>query len=181
MNDTEFAQSIAQWGSDVLRFCYVITGNRQDGEELYQDTMLLLLEKHGQLELLENPKAYAVSSAIKLWKNRCRKRFRRFCLVPQDSLDELTELGINCEDTTQLTPEEMMIRKMQVSILRKAIANLPEKYRVPLQLFYSADLPIHSVAQILRLPENTVKSRLHRAKEIIRKELEDSEYDRSGI
>ena len=50
MNNNEFEQFVLQNGKDILRFCRIITGNTENGDELYQDTMLKLLEKQQDLE-----------------------------------------------------------------------------------------------------------------------------------
>ena len=66
-------------------------------------------------------------------------------------------------------------------LVRQLVEQLPEKYRLPIQLYYSADLTVASIAQVLKLPENTVKSRLRRAKQKIRISLEEMEYEGSTI
>ena len=56
--------------------------------------------------------------------------------------------------------------------MTKAVTALPYKYRTVIVLTYFKDLPNQNVSQILNLPESTVKTRLKRAKEMLRKELE---------
>lgn len=176
MNEQQMDQLVQLYGKDILRFCRITAGNAEEGNDLYQDTMLILLEKCHQLDMTQNVKAYAVSTALKLWKNRKRKLLRRLQLVPQESLEELSELGIH-PGAEGSSPEEILLRRTRIRQVRQIVEQLPEKYRLPVQLFYSADLPISAIAQILKLPENTVKSRLHRAKEKIRRELEETERE----
>lgn len=180
MNEQQMEQTVQLYGRDILRFCRITAGNTEDGDELYQDTMLTLLEKRNRLDPAWNIKSYAISVALNLWKDRKRKIARRLRLVPQESLEDLSEQGIHPGDETE-SPEEVLIRENQIQMVRKIVAVLPEKYRLPVQLYYSADLGISAIAEILNLPENTVKSRLHRAKEKIRRTLEELEYERSGI
>ena len=45
MNNDEFDQFVLKFGKDILRFCRMTAGNAENGDELYQDTMLKLLEK----------------------------------------------------------------------------------------------------------------------------------------
>lgn len=176
MNDMQLEQIVRTCGKDILRFCRITTGNEEEGDELYQDTMLTLLEKQIELDSEGNIKSYAISIALKLWRNRRRKFARRLRLVPQESLEELTELGLPVGDA-QMSPEELVIQRSLLGQVRSLVHNLPEQYRLPIELFYAANLPIRSIAQVLKLPENTVKSRLHRGKEIIRQKLEEAEYD----
>ena len=179
MNELQMEQQIQCWGADLLRFCRITTGNREDGDELYQDTMLMLLEKRDRLDVQQNVKAYAAGTALKLWKGRKRKFARRLWLVPQESLEGLSERGI--QPGTAPSAEEVLMGQVQVRAVRQLVQKLPDKYRLPVQLYYSAGLTVAAIAQVLKLPENTVKSRLHRAKKTIRTKLEEMEYEGSGI
>ena len=73
------------------------------------------------------------------------------------------------------------MEQVQIRTVRQLVQQLPEKYRLPIQLYYSAGLTVAAIAQVLKLPENTVKSRLHRGKKTIRTKLEEMEYEGSGI
>ena len=179
MEKERLAQIIAAYGPDILRFCRITAGSSAEGDELYQDTMLLLPEKRNGLDGSQNVKGYALSVAVKLWKNRQRKAARRLRLVPQESLEALTQRGIQPGETA--SPEEALLQKSQAEILRELIRQLPEKYRLPLHLHYSADLPVKEIAKLMKLPESTVKTRLRRAKEQLRQKLEEMDDDRTAI
>ena len=70
MNNYEFEQFVQDNGKDILRFCRMTCGDKDSGDELYQDTMLKLLEKTKQLDIQQNVKSYALSISILLWKNK---------------------------------------------------------------------------------------------------------------
>ncbi len=57
-------------------------------------------------------------------------------------------------------------------MVRKAVAALPEKYRLPVLLFYMENLKVAEIAAVLKLPQGTVKSRLFQARKVLQKELE---------
>ena len=179
MEQEQLAQIITAYGPDILRFCRITAGNSAEGDELYQDTMLILLEKRNILDASQNVKSYAISTAVKLWKNRKRKIARRLRLVPQESLEELTRRGIQTGETA--SPEDSLLQKSQAKALQEMICQLPQRYRLPLQLHYSADLPVKEIAKLMKLPESTVKTRLRRAKEQLRQKLEEMDYDRTAI
>ena len=73
MSDTEFESFVMNAGPDILRFCRIITNNKEQGDELYQDAMVLLLEKRASLKAEQNSKSYALSVAVLLWKNKKKK------------------------------------------------------------------------------------------------------------
>ena len=179
MNEEQLESLVRHSGADILRFCRITTGNREDGDELYQDTMLTLLEKLDRLDEGLNVKSYAISVALKLWKGRKRKLARRLRLAPQESLDALMDQGI--QTGSVVSPETMLLRQDQVQQVRELVNQLPEQYRIPIQLYYSAGLTVCAIAEILKLPENTVKSRLHRGKKRIRTKLEELDDDGTGI
>ena len=70
MNKQEFEQFVIKDGKDILRFCRMNAGDTESGNELYQDTMLTLLEKRNKLSTERNIKSYALYTAILLWKNK---------------------------------------------------------------------------------------------------------------
>lgn len=72
-------------------------------------------------------------------------------------------------------PEDEAIRSDQRSRLLAAIADLPERYREAITLFYLRDRSYEEVAEILGLPLGTVKTHLHRAKVRLRRLLESGE------
>lgn len=77
----------------------------------------------------------------------------------------------------QKQPEEAVLRMAEVRAIQKIVAELPEKYRILLYLYYSGDMKIVEIADILKLPEGTVKTRLYKAKKIIKEEWKVMGYD----
>ena len=63
-------------------------------------------------------------------------------------------------------------RELQVDV-RQAVERLPEKYRLPVMLFYFEGMAVADIANALDLPQGTVISRLHRGRERLREELKD--------
>lgn len=68
--------------------------------------------------------------------------------------------------------EEQMISKEEQVQVRKAVEKLPEKYQLPIVLFYMEEMKISEISDILGIPQGTVKSRLYKAKKELEKELE---------
>ena len=76
------------------------------------------------------------------------------------------------------TPEQMMINKQEIAEVRNAVQMLPEKYRIPICLSYSAGLTMEEIATCMKVPVNTVKTRIRKAKSILKQELEARGIDR---
>lgn len=179
MNNDEFERFVLKFGKDILRFCRMTAGDAENGDELYQDTMLKLLEKKKKLDSMQNTKSYALSTSIYLWKNKKKKYANRLRLVPIDSMDEMAEEGYEIPDKeNEVSPEHIVLQQNEVDMIQGLVASLPEKYRIPIYLYYSADMQISAIAEILGLPDGTVKSRMRKAKKQLKEKLEAIGYDR---
>lgn len=179
MNDYEMEQFVLKYGRDILRFCRMTAGESEAGDELYQDTMLKLAEKKQLLSSDQNTKSYALSISLFLWKNKRRKHKIREKLVPLDSIEALEEDGWQfAHDSYSESPEQELLNRHKIQEVQRVVANLPEKYRLPIHLFYSADMQISEISQMLHIPEGTVKTRLRKAKKLLKRELEALGYDR---
>ena len=179
MNHDEFERFVLKFGKDILRFCRMTAGDAENGDELYQDTMLKLLEKRNRLDSAQNTKSYALSTSIYLWRNKRKKYANRMRLVPIDSMEEMSEEGHEVADyDNEVSPEHIVLQQNEVDMIQGLVATLPEKYRIPIYLYYSADMQISEISEILELPEGTVKSRMRKAKKQLKEKLEAIGYDR---
>ena len=97
-----------------------------------------------------------------------RKRAWRNRIVPQNVDTEAEQAKSDCPDMS-----ESVIADEEKRILWKAIDRLDDRYRIPLLLYYMEELSIAEIAGLLAIPEGTVKSRLHKARKLLEKELED--------
>lgn len=139
MDKHEFEQFVTEHGKDILRFCRMSAGSTERGNELYQDTMVKLLEKQKKLDAAQNIKSYAMQTAILLWKNKKKKYAVRNRIFPEGSLEEYMEQGGlsgTCED--EKTPEQML-NQAEIEEVQAVVAALPEKYRMPVYLNFSAE------------------------------------------
>jgi len=70
-------------------------------------------------------------------------------------------------------PEQQWLRLAAAQAVRSAVAELPEKYRVCVDLYFFYDCSIREIGEITGFPENTVKSHVFRAKKILRAKLSE--------
>lgn len=168
MNITELEKCIEKYGNDIYSFCLHLAYSQQEAEELYQDTFLKAVELLNGIEAENNPKSYLLSITIRLWKNQKRKYTWRKRIAGFSSLEEET---LEAEPVSGYSLEEEVLKKEQLMQLRQAVKGLEHKYRIPVCLYYMEGMPIADVAKILKLPKGTVKSRLYKAREILKKQL----------
>lgn len=170
MKSCEIDLLVEQYGDSVYRYCKGITFTPEDAEDLYQQTFLKAFELHKRISLNKNPKAFLMSIASNLWKNHKSKYARRERIAPTISSEqEEVRIEVASEEPDIL---EQIVKREQLENLRECVEKLPEKQRQVIQLFFAGGLSIEEIAGILKIPKGTVKSRLHSAKEQLRKEME---------
>ena len=174
MNAREIENCIDDFGTDIYRCCLKLCADRTEAEDLYQQTFLKALETEWTLDWKKNPKALFFSLAHNLWKSDKRKQARRNMIAPCSNLDDETEAILHSEESI----EENYLQKELILEVRRIIQTLPEKFQVPLILFYLSDCSIDQIAAIIKKPPGTVKSRLFKGRTLIKKRLEDAGYER---
>ncbi|MCI8417226.1 MAG: RNA polymerase sigma factor [Lachnospiraceae bacterium] len=173
MNAREIERCMDEFGTDIYRFCRKLCGDKADAEDLYQQTFLKALETEWTLDWEKNPKALFFSLAHNLWKSHRRKQARRNRIAPCRNLDEEVA-AFHTEENI----EESYFQKELIIEVRQIIQSLPEKFQVPLLLFYLSDCSIEQIATIIKKPPGTVKSRLFKGRNLIKKRLEGAGYER---
>ena len=174
MNAREIEKCIDDFGTDIYRFCLKLCADKADAEDLYQQTFLKALETERTLDWEKNPKALFFSLAHNLWKSDRRKQARRSTIAPCSNFDDAAEKVLYSEESI----EEGYLQKELIAEVRQIIQTLPEKFQVPLILFYLSDCSIEQIAAIIKKPPGTVKSRLFKGRSLIKKRLEDAGYER---
>ena len=173
MTRRDMERLLTRHGNTIAVFCCYLTGSRESGEELYQDTMLKTLElmdriqiRDGDEEELLGVRNYCMGIAVRLYRNQSRREALRAHL----SLDD-EETGIGYIVSDGLNPEELYEKKQQMLHIRAAVRSLPAKYREIIYLFYYADQSIQEIAETLHIPLGTAKSRLNRARKTLNRLL----------
>ena len=174
MNAKELEECIDDFGTDIYRFCLKLCADKADAEDLYQQTFLKALETQWTLDWEKNPKALFFSLAHNLWKSDRRKKARRNTIAPRSNFDEEGEMVLHSEESI----EESYLQKELLAEVDQIIQTLPEKFKVPLILFYLSGCSIEQIAAIIRKPPGTVKSRLFKGRSLIKKRLEDAGYEK---
>lgn len=169
MKQEELENYIYAYGKDLYSFCCCVTHSRQEADDLYQDTFLKMYELGEKVVIRSNAKSFMMSVALNLYRNHKRKQSIR---------QKITGINISVDETadnivcTGAETEEIMVAKEVREMVRAAVVQLPDKYRIPILLYYMEELPLQDIAAVMHIPEGTVKTRLHRAKKILKEELE---------
>lgn len=171
MTKQELEMCIYEYGKDIYSFCKQLTCSLQEADDLYQDTFLTAVELKDKIDYADNVKSYLLSIALRIWKNRRRKFAWRKRIADIQPMTEEKDTGISI--STKPLPEEQILDEEKKEAVRHAVNKLPKRLCVVILLFYMEELPIAQIASILKIPAGTVKSRLHQARKLLKKELED--------
>ena len=153
MTKEGFAAQIEQLQGRLYRVALCMLKNDADVQDALQETVLRAWEKRYMLRNEAYFGTWVTRIAINVCKQMCRQK-RRIVLM-----DELPETPATSDGIT----------------LKMLIESLPEKLRLPFVLYYSEGMETAEVANALHLTAAAVRSRIHRAKIILRKELVDHE------
>lgn len=169
MNKQLLEHYIEAYGTDIYSFCIRLTQNREQAEELYQDTFLAMCEKEDWKEE-ENVKSYLLGITIKLWQNRKRKFAWRKRIAAEIPVSK--EQGLEAFSADE-NLEQHMVSKEEQEAVWKAVYKLPEQLRIVILLYYMEDFKVAEIAEKLSLSISNVKSKLMRARRYLKQELED--------
>jgi RNA polymerase sigma-70 factor (ECF subfamily) len=163
----QIEQIISEYGRQIYSFCVYITGDRDAADDLYQQTFLVAIEKD-EIDADRNPKSYLLSVALNLWNNQKRKyvwRRRKAAVVYYDDSD-LEQL----QDGTP-SVEESVEHREEIERIRQTVQTLPDKLRIVILMHFMEELSVEEIAGILGIPAGTVKSRIHKAKRVLKERL----------
>lgn len=137
----------------LVRIAYLYVKNWATAEDLVQEVFVTYFQKSDQFRNEASLKTYLT----KMTANRAKDYLRSW----KHKRDVLFDtIFVQTKST-----EEDLLQKEQLALLEKKLFELPMKYREPLILYYYDEQSIFEIAEYLQLNENTVKTRLRRAKQ----------------
>ncbi len=170
-----FDRFVDQYHGKVFRYAYTMCGQREDAEEVAQETLLKVFENLNQLREPDRLKPWV----FRIAKNACLTKRRKSMFAPtaEVSLDELRphkdgETGkIEIADWSAL-PDDIAADAELRRALDNAVKQLPDLYKAVFLLRDGEGLSTDDAAEILGVSEDVVKTRLHRARLMLRKDLD---------
>lgn len=153
---------IAQYGLSLTKLCMSLCSNRHDAEDLYQSTWEKAMKK---IKLYDKDKSFEkwlFSICVNTYRDN-QKRYenkRVFKFNTQEEQDRF----LSCVPDSCVDKDEYIA-------LHQAVSKLSSELKEVIVLYYFRDYSINELSEILTIPPGTVKSRLYKARDILRKEL----------
>ena len=165
--DAEFTALVQRQSRFVFRVVYAVLLNAHDAEDAVQETFLKLYRNRGW-QHLQNERAFLARVA---WRVAVDLRPRS--AHPSISLDNNATHPNLAENAPTLdpSPEQTLLASNHHAIVHSMIDALPEDLRLPLVFSAFAELNSREIAGILSIPEGTVRTRLQRARQLLRQKL----------
>lgn len=157
---SEFNKYVTEYQSALSKLCCNLCRNYYDAEDLFQETWLKAMKSYNQYDKSKNFGKWLFSICVNTYKNNCSSSYNKK-MIKFNSSDEKDIFLSSIPDNSSENEE--------YKELIKIIRELPEKYRTVLALRYFSDYSEKDVAEILKIPVGTVKSRLNKAKTIIKR------------
>jgi RNA polymerase sigma-70 factor (ECF subfamily) len=150
----------------VYRIAHAALRSHHDAEDATQETFLRVLRYSHQLARVENHKTWLARIAWRVAVDRSRQRGRRREIPFEDPEKPVAEVP------SADPPADHALQSAQVdALLERMITALPEKLRQPLILSALEEMSPREVAATLEISEAAVRSRVFRARQILRQKL----------
>lgn len=167
--DQEAFEGIVDLFKDkIYRHCYRMVGNGHEAEDLAQETFLRAYRNISKYNNEFKFSTWIFRIATNLCIDRLRKKKPDYYLdaeVPgTDGATMYSQLS-----SEEPLPEQVVTENERWNELQEEIMKLPEKYRTAIVLKYVEDLSLEEISHIMDIPVPTVKTRIHRGREALKK------------
>jgi len=172
---SSFSELIDEYKNMVFSLSYKMTNSLEDAEDISQEVFIRVYKSLYNF----NPRYKFSTWLYQLTLNICRDRFRKG-KIPSVSLDS----PLNKDDQKDLrsiipdnqnNPEDIIMGVEQTNFINDLITSLPLKYREVIILRHLKDLSYDEMSKILNISLGSVKTRLFRARELLKNKLKKNE------
>jgi RNA polymerase sigma-70 factor (ECF subfamily) len=159
-----FDEIARRYAKRMINLAYQITGDRDHAEDIAQETFLRAYKSAPRYTQMAKFSTWLYTIAINLCRNELRRRkFKPYSLEEMAEREEEGKIRIDIADESS-KPDMDLERKELTDHVRKAIAQVPSKFRVALVLRDMQDRSYEEIGVMLKLPVGTVKSRINRGR-----------------
>jgi RNA polymerase sigma-70 factor (ECF subfamily) len=154
-----------------------LTGNRNDAEDLLQDTYLRAFRFFHQRQTRTNAKAWLFRIMNRLFIDQYRKKARRGEQMSYDNVEEFylynrfSEGTLSSAQTFNISnPEDLIVEKIGIEAIQTAISRLPDAFKETVGLAIE-NFSYQEISDIVQAPMGTVRSRISRGRKLLQRAL----------
>lgn len=160
----------------LIRLAYLITRDHAAAEDAVQEALISSARHIGALRESDRFDAWLRRIVVNHAKTFRRRNAR---LIPTEDMSGRVENSAG--GRAEPDPEEAVLRREEEARLLATVHTLTNKLRIPVLMRYYMDMKERDIAQAMRLPVSTIKSRLHAARKKLRAALEKEEQDHKRL
>ena len=172
-NTQIFSRLIDNHKSMVYNLAYRMSNNPHEAEDISQETFLRAFQSLAHFNPSYKFSTWLYQITLNIIRDRFKKKELNYVSLDAPVETDDSEFYPQPADLTN-NPEQIMAQKEDARAIQQAVSSLPLKYREVLVLRHLQDLSYIEISNILKLPSGTVKIRLYRAREQLRKILENN-------
>lgn len=165
MNSITFKNELVGAQEELLRFAFKLTADREEANDLLQETSLKALDNEDKYTPETNFKGWIYTIMRNIFINNYRRVVREQTFV--DQTENLYHLSTPRDEAQDYTESAYDLKEM-----RRIVNSLPREYKVPFSM-HVAGFKYREIAEKLGLPIGTVKSRIFFTRQKLRHELKD--------
>jgi len=175
VSDQEFETLLVGMLEASFRLALRLTGDRQDAEDLVQEAALRAFRFRHTFQRGTSFKAWFYRIVVNHFYTTTRRK--RGTTTPLDELSDAHEIFLFARSAeaglipTDNDPAAGVVARMAEDDVARALASLPDEFRTVATLYFMDDLSYQEIADILDMPIGTVRSRLHRGRHMLQKQL----------
>jgi len=171
-----FEDLVELYKDRIYHLGYRMLGNRQEAEDIVQETFLRVFRSIDRYDPSMKFSTWIYRIGTNLSIDRLRKRRAKiYSLDAEIGNDSEGSDGYGMLASDDPTPEGQAILSETQQRIREAIDSLPPKYKPVVVLKYLHDMSLQEIGEVLDMPVTTVKTRVHRGRDFLRKKLERDE------
>ncbi|MFY4776627.1 RNA polymerase sigma factor SigW [Metabacillus sp. RGM 3146] len=165
-----FAEIVNLYKDRIFQLCFRMLGNVHEAEDMAQEAFIKAYINLHTFKMEKKFSTWLYRIATNLSIDRLRKNKPDYYLDQEIAGTEGLTMYSQVAADVALPEEEVESMELQRTIHR-GILELPEKYRSVVILKYLDELSLNEISEILNIPVGTVKTRIHRGREALRKRL----------
>jgi len=174
-----FTELVRRFQGRVINLISRVLNDRESADDLAQEVFVRVYVHRRNYRRGSKFSTWLFTIAANLAKNEIRRRVRKRHWFSLDALqDLLKDSAPILADPTEGSERMMEREQLQVAMAR-AIGTVPEKYRLAVVLRDLEGLPYEEIAQVLGIPGGTVRSRINRARTMLKRKLQPLLRDES--
>lgn len=166
-----FAELVDLYKDKLYHLGYRMLSNRHEAEDIVQETFLRVHKNWNRYDDKQKFSTWIYRIATNLCIDRLRKRKPSYYLDAEMNDQEGLD-GYTLVPGDERTPETEYLLSETQQTIHQAIEGLPAKYKSVIVLRYLQELSLQEIGEVLGMPVTTVKTRVHRGREFLRKKLE---------